>query len=297
MCLMSARQVVSNRGLVYPSSMTMHDRPLQTHGQNSTVYVPILREIFNDKYVEGAITVDFTLDDIRSAADALGIVVRNPADLVYRMRSRTILPAEILAKGFYILRAVGRGRYRFEIGETTIIPLPAEDVTDALDQTPLPVRRLLPEQPAEWDEQALLTVVSYCGLIDHFTGLRTYRLRSHVRKSVGGIGQAELDELDVAVALREDEDPVILPIEAKAVADAINRVQISAMVTFSQYYFSGHEIRPLAIKVDYDSLIHLLEFNATERAADLAIQASGTYRLNLSEQQRVLIRKTEQRLL
>jgi hypothetical protein len=277
--------------------MAPRDRPLQTHGQTSAVYVPILRRIFNEKYVEGALTVEFSLDDIRDAADALGITVRNPADLVYRMRSRTILPAEILEKGFYILGAVGRGRYRFEIGETTIIPLPGENVTDALDQTPLPVRRLLPEHPADFDEQALLTVVSYCGLIDHFTGLKIYRLRSHVRKSVTGIGQAELDEIDVAVALREDEQPVIIPIEAKAVADPINRVQISAQVKFCHYYFPGHEVRPLAIKVDYDSLIHLLEFNATEMAADLKIQMSATYRLDLSAQQLELIRRTEQRLL
>jgi hypothetical protein len=274
-----------------------NDRPLQTHGQTSTVYVPILRRIFSEKYVEGDTTVDFSLDDIRYAAAALGIVVRNPADLVYRMRSRTILPIEILEKGFYILRAVGRGKYRFEIGKTTIIDLPVENVTDALDQTPLPVRRLLPEMAADWDEQALLTVVGYCGLLDHFTGLRTFRLRSHVRKSVDGIGQAELDEIDVAVALRDDEQPVILPIEAKAVADPINRVQIAAQVAFSQFYFPGHEVRPLAIKVDYESLIHLIEFNATEIAAELAVIASATYRLNLSEQQRALIRKTEQRLI
>ena len=105
------------------------------------------------------------------------------------------------------------------------------------------------------------------------------------------------DEIDVAVALREDEQPVILPIEAKAVADPINRVQISAQVKFCHYYFPGHEVRPLAIKVDYDSLIHLLEFNATEIAADLKIQMSATYRLNLSAQQLELIRRTEQRLL
>jgi hypothetical protein len=114
---------------------------------------------------------------------------------------------------------------------------------------------------------------------------------------VAGVGQAELDELDVAVALREDEQPVILPIEAKAVADPVNRVQISAMVTFSRFYFPGHEVRPLAIKVDYDSLIHLVEFNATEMPAELKILASATYRLNLSAQQLTLIQRTEQKLL
>ncbi|WP_422772390.1 hypothetical protein ACN28C_04935 [Plantactinospora sp. WMMC1484] len=273
------------------------DRPLQTHGLTSAVYVPILRRIFTKKYTSGATFLDFTLDDVRQAALDLGITVRNPADVIYRMRSRTVLPEEILNAGFYILRQVGRGRYRFEVGESTIIPLPQGAVTEALDLTPLPVRRLLPEAIAEFDEQALLTVVNYCSLLDHFTGLRTYRLRSHVRKSVIGIGQAELDELDVAVALRDDEEPVILPVEAKAAPDAINRVQISAMVAFSRVYFPGHEVRPIAIKVDYDSLVHILEFNPTEEPAQLVVQNAATYQLKLSEQQRRFVRRTETRLI
>jgi hypothetical protein len=56
---------------------------------------------------------------------------------------------------------------------------------------------------AEFDEQGLLTMVSYCKLLDHFTGLKVYRLRSHVRKSVPNVGQAELDEIDVGVAPQE----------------------------------------------------------------------------------------------
>lgn len=277
--------------------MSSSDRSLQSHGLTSAVYVPILRRVFSERYVDGCTTVEFTLDDVRRAADELGIVVRNPADVIYRMRSRTILPAEILQLGFYILRQIGRGRYRFEIGETTIVAIPAIMPTDALDLTPLPVRRLLPELAAEFDEQALLTVVNYCGLLDHFTGLRTYRLRSHVRKSVAGVGQAELDELDVAVALRDDEQPVILPIEAKAAPDAVNRVQIAAMVTFSGVYFPGHEIRPMAIKVDYNSLIHILEFNSTEEPSQLELIKSITYRLNVSEQQLELINRTRARPL
>jgi hypothetical protein len=61
------------------------------------------------------------------------------------------------------------------------------------------------------DEQAVLTVASYCKLFDHFTGLQVYRLRSHVRKSVPGVGQAELDAIDVGVALRDDEMPILGP--------------------------------------------------------------------------------------
>jgi hypothetical protein len=120
-------------------------RTLQAHGLNSKIYGPILLHIFNARWRQGTPTVLFTLDDVRNAADALKLELRNPADLIYRMRSRTVLPKEILDKGFYILRAIGRGQYQFEKGSSTIFePLDSEFI-EAIDLTPLPVRRLLPE--------------------------------------------------------------------------------------------------------------------------------------------------------
>jgi hypothetical protein len=268
-------------------------RALQAHGLNSKVYGPILLHIFRARWRQGASSVLFTLDDVRNAADELDLEVRNPADLIYRMRSRTVLPKEILEKGFFILRAIGRGQYQFEKGSSTIFEPLDSTVTEALDITPLPVRRLLPEKLSEMDEQAVLTVASYCKLFDHFTGLQIYRLRSHVRKSVPGVGQAELDAIDVGVALRDDEMPIVFPIEAKAAADALNRVQIFNMIQYSRHYFPGLIIRPLAIKVDDDSILHIMEFSAATKAADLKIIKSGSYLLSLSDRQADLIRATK----
>ncbi|MDN7604926.1 hypothetical protein [Burkholderia gladioli] len=267
-------------------------RSLQTHGNNSRVYVPVMRHIFNGKFAPGVTVIEFTLDEVRQACADLGIQARNAADVIYRMRARTKLPAEVLAAGFYILRQVGRGKYRLEQGESTIMDVPDHAIIDALDITPLPVRRLFPEKLSEIDEQGLLAVISYCKLLDHFTSLQVYRLRSHVRKSVAGIGQAELDEIDVGVALRDDEIPVIFPIEAKAADEAVNRVQISAMVQYCREYFPGHEVRPLAIKLDYASVIHFLEFNDAVEPAELKILRSGGYRLQLSEKQRMAFERT-----
>ena len=300
-----SRLLLDDRGnawllLVAVRSHVTHKMParpkkcaLQAHGLTSKVYGHILLHIFRNRWRQGASTVLFTLDDVRNAADALKLEVRNPADLIYRMRSRTVLPKEILDQGFYILRAIGRGQYRFEKGTTTIlIPLESQP-TVALDLTPLPVRRLLPEKLSDMDEQAVLTVASYCKLFDHFTGLQVYRLRSHVRKSVPGVGQAELDAIDVGVALRDDELPVVFPIEAKAAADALNRVQIFNMVRYCQHYFSGMVIRPLALKVDDDSILHMMEFNPAAKAADLKVTRGSSYRLDLSERQIELIRATK----
>ncbi len=268
-------------------------RALQAHGLTSKVYGPILLHIFRSRWRKGASSVLFSLDDIRNAADALRLEVRNPADLIYRMRSRTILPKEILDKGFFILRAIGRGQYQFEKGSSTIFEAIDSHVTEALDITPLPVRRLLPEKLADMDEQAVLTVASYCKIFDHFTGLQIYRLRSHVRKSVPGVGQAELDAIDVGVALSDEEIPIVFPIEAKAAADALNRVQVFNMVQYSKHYFRGLVIRPLAIKVDYDFILHIMEFNAATKAADLKIIKSGSYTLSLSEKQLEIILTTK----
>lgn len=267
-------------------------RALQSHGKNSKVYGPILLAIFRARWRQGAATVVFTLDDVRNTADDMGLEVRNAGDLIYRMRSRTVLPKEILDKGFFILRAIGRGRYQFEKGSTTIFePLDTEP-TRALDLTPLPVRRLLPLDLAQMDEQAVLTIASYCKILDHFTGLQIYRLRSHVRKSVPGIGQAELDAIDVGVALRDDDLPVVFPIEAKAAPDALNRAQIFNMVQYSRHFFAELEVRPMAIKVDVDSIMHVIEFNVASKPADLRIIRSASYIVETSPKQAELIKST-----
>jgi hypothetical protein len=154
-------------------------RPLQSPGNLSTVYVPIIAKIFKERYRSGASSVIFSLDDVRNAAEALGVETRNPADVIYRMRSRTILPKEILDLGFHVLRPIGRGQYSFEKATTTIFEPPFTTPISVIDITPLPVRRLLPVTLAEMDEQAILTVASYCCILDHLTGMKIYRLRSH----------------------------------------------------------------------------------------------------------------------
>ena len=265
-------------------------RSLQSHGQRSKVYVPVLLRIFKRLHRPDLQVIDFSLDDIREALTELGIEGRNPADVIYRMRSRTLLPEAIRAAGFTVLRATNRGKYRFEKAPDTIFALPEPPIAPALDLTPLPVRRLLPEHLADIDEQGLLAVVTYCKLLDHFTGLTVYRLRSHVRKSVRGVGQAEVDEVDVGIALRDDEIPVVIPIEAKAADEPVNRVQIVYQILYAQEYFVGHEVRPVCIKVDYDSVLHFLEFNVTAHAGELKILRSSRYTLTPSQIQLEAIR-------
>jgi hypothetical protein len=272
----------------------------QSPGNRSAVYVPVILKIFRDRYRPGASSVVFSLDDVRNAVEAVraaspdpdSISSRNPADVIYRMRSRTKLPDEILDRGFHILRAVGRGQYQFERASSTIIEPPTTVPTSAIDSTPMPVRRLLPPTVAEMDEQAVLSVVSFCQLLDHFTGMKIYRLRSHVRKSVPGVGQAELDAIDVGIATADDEMPIIFPIEAKAAPDALNRVQVFNMVMYSKHYFPGLKVRPLAVKVSDDNRIHVMEFNVPAKAADLKVAKAASYIICTSEAQLAMIKAT-----
>jgi len=283
-----------------PTKELAKKKSVQSPGTSSIVYVPVILKLFRDRYRPGASSVIFSLDDVRNAVEAVRaespnpdkISSRNPADVIYRMRSRTKLPKEILDKGFHILRPIGRGQYQFERAIAGIIESPVTDPVSAIDLTPMPVRRLLPETMAEMDEQALLSVVGYCNLLDHFTGMKIYRLRSHVRKSVPGVGQAELDAIDVGIASAEDEVPLIFPIEAKAVSDALNLVQIHNMVQYAKHYFPGLTVRPLALKVDYQSVVHLMEFNVPSRAGDLRIIKAASYIIDTSQAQIDLIRTT-----
>jgi hypothetical protein len=267
-------------------------RALQSPGHLSTVYVPIITKIFDERYRKGASSVIFSLDDVRNAAQALGVEARNAADVIYRMRSRTLLPAKILKMGFHVLRPIGRGKYSFEKASSSIFEPPHTEPVSVIDITPLPVRRLLPETLADMDEQAILTVASYCCVLDHLTGMKIYRLRSHVRKSVPGIGQAELDAIDVGIGASEEEVPVVFPIEAKALADALNRVQIFNMVEYAKHYFPGLTVRPLAIKVDEASVLHVMEFNGPAKPSELKILKAASYVVDTSEAQKAAIRAT-----
>jgi hypothetical protein len=268
-------------------------RALQSPGNLSKVYVPVITKIFRERYRKGASTIIFSLDDVRNACDALNVASRNPADVIYRMRSRTILPAEILKLGFHVLRPIGRGQYAFEKASSSIFEPPFTEPITTVDLTPMPVRRLLPERLAEMDEQAILTIASYCRVLDHLTGMTIYRLRSHVRKSVPGVGQAELDAIDVGIAQSDSEIPVIFPIEAKALADALNRVQIFNMVQYAEHYFPGLTVRPLAIKVDEASVLHVVEFNSPKKASELKIIKAASYIIDTSEAQILAIRATK----
>ncbi|GLC26349.1 hypothetical protein [Roseisolibacter agri] len=254
-------------------------RSLQSHGRQSKVYVPVLRWIFKKYYRRGKQSIEFTMQDIREACDDLGIEAANPADVVYRMKSRTKIPPEIEELGFRILRPVARGKYLLEVGESTLIDYPDCDVEEIIDRTPAPVRRMLGVEFGDIDEQGLLSVIRYNDLISRFLGQRAFHFKGHVRKSVEGVGQAEVDDVHVSTPLDADEPITVVPVEAKAKDEPTNRAQIAMQILYARTSFPGHPVRPLTIKLFADGVILFMEFEDETNPRELRVIRSTRYRL------------------
>lgn len=256
-------------------------RPIQAHGLRSKVYTPILLAIFRRKYVPGATVVSFTLEELRAELQAAGLQARNVADLVYRMKSRTVLPEEITNKGFRVLEITGRGTYALTFAESTLIEYPEPtEVVDVHDRTPYAVRRLLADDFGRTDEQGLLNVLRYNDMFSHFLRVQVFHLKGHVRKSVPGLGQVEVDDVHVALSGGLDDPLIIIPVEAKAKDDPVNRVQIAMQVKYANYAFPGLLVRPLTVKLFEDGRVLLMEFNPSTNPADLKVLKSAYYRIH-----------------
>lgn len=254
-------------------------RSLQSHGKRSKVYVPVLLHVFQKKYVIGAEVIEFSMSDILEACQVLGINAANRADIVYRMKSRTIIPEYIQNEGFRILRPIGRGKYLLEKADSTLIEFPECEVEVIVDRTPQVVQRLLGEKFGSIDEQGLLSVIRYNDLISYFLKVRAFHFKGHVRKSVKGVGQAEVDDVHIALPLDADGPVIIVPVEAKAKDEPINRAQITMQILYARETFPNHPIRPITVKLFEEGEILFIEFADEIQPALLKPIAFARYRL------------------
>ena len=257
-------------------------RPVQSHGLKSKVYGPVLLAIFRRKFTSGVRRIEFTLEEIRAELRTLGLQARNAADVIYRMKSRTILPEEIRAAGFHILEISSRGTYALVTGTSTLIEYPPEvDITDVQDRTPRAVRMLLHPDFGSIDEQGLLSICRYNELLSRFLDATTFHVKSHIRKSVPGVGQAEVDDLHVEVhgSAHEPLGLTIVPIEAKAKDEPVNRVQVITQIKFAQYVFPTHQVRPVTVKLFDDGRILFMEFNVTNDPNELGVVRHRYFRV------------------
>lgn len=187
-------------------------------------YHRLIEKIFFDGYRKGIAEIPFERKALKDAALALKMVLPdNLGDVIYSIRFRTPMPAKVLAtqpKGReWIIELVGRAKYRFRLAAVNrVVPNPNLAVIRIPDNTPEIISAYALD-----DEQALLAKVRYNRLIDIFLGLTTFSLQNHLRTSVKGIGQIEIDEL--YVGLDKYGCHYVIPVQAKGGRDQISTVQ------------------------------------------------------------------------
>jgi hypothetical protein len=187
-------------------------------------YHQLIEKIFFDGYRKGITEIPFERKALKEAAADLKMVLPdNLDDVIYSIRFRTPMPTKILItqpKGReWIIELVGRAKYRFRLASANrVVPNPNLAVIRIPDNTPEIIGAYALD-----DEQALLAKVRYNRLIDIFLGLTTFSLQNHLRTSVKGIGQIEIDEL--YVGLDKYGCHYVIPVQAKGGRDQISTVQ------------------------------------------------------------------------
>jgi len=125
------------------------------------------------------------------------------------------------------------------------------------------------------DEQALLAIVRYNRLVDTFLGLTAYSLQNHLRTTVKGMGQIEIDEL--YIGLDRNGCHHVIPVQAKGGKDRIGIVQTAQDIRFAEQRFPGMRCRAIAAQFMEDDIIALFEL--TLRDDDVRVMEERHYRL------------------
>ncbi|HAU39110.1 MAG TPA: endonuclease [Phycisphaerales bacterium] len=225
----------------------------------SNRYHQIVRHIFFRHYAKGMTEFTFARSEIETAAASLGIPLpKNIGDSLYTYRFRMALPEEISRTAppgkNWIIKLAGKGKYKFELVAGGHI-LPNEMLADIKipDATPGVI-----DMYALNDEQALLGKLHYNRLIDIFLGFAAYRLQSHLRTTVPGMGQVETDEIYVGIDSRGVH--YIVPVQAKGGTDKLSIVQVEQDLALCRNKFPSLFCIPVAAQFMRDDVIALFSF-------------------------------------
>lgn len=221
-------------------------------------YGALIEKIFFDRYAEDGTELEFARTDIEDAAEVLDVKLpKNLGDMLYSFRFRAPLPERMVAtqpEGMeWVIELAGRAAYKFRLVKVNRV-LPREDLVtiDIPDATPELIRAYALD-----DEQALLAIVRYNRLIDTFLSLTTYSLQNHLRTTVKGIGQIEIDELYVGLDKRGCH--YVIPVQAKGGKDQIGIVQTSQDIRFVEEKFPGMRCRAIAAQFMEAQVVALFE--------------------------------------
>ena len=217
-----------------------------------------MEKIFFGHWSDGVTEFEFAREEIESYVALLHITApKNLGDIIYSFRFRQKLPQAIMetqpSDKEWIIEGAGRARYRFRLAKVTrVIPNDMLVCIGVPDATPEVIRAF-----ALGDEQALLAIVRYNRLVDIFLGLTSYSLQNHLRTTVKGVGQIEIDELYIGIDRYGCQ--YVIPIQAKGGSDQIGVVQTQQDLAFAEEKFPGLRCRPVAAQFMSHGIIALFE--------------------------------------
>lgn len=226
-------------------------------------YHAMIEKIFFDHYKPGATAIDFKRTDLKAAATALGLVLPdNLGDVIYAIRFRIPMPQSVLdtqPEGYaWLIELNGRALYQFVLRKANrIVPNPSLARIRIPDSTPEIIAAYALD-----DEQALLAKVRYNRLIDIFLGLTTYSLQNHLRTSVKGVGQIEIDEL--YIGLDKFGCHFVIPVQAKGGSDQISVVQTTQDMKCCAEKYPGLRCRPISAQFVSNDQIALFELTVED---------------------------------
>lgn len=248
--------------------------------ESSNRYAQIISRIFELHYQPGEKEFLFARSDLALAAEELGVKLpKNLGDIIYSFRYRVELPEEMrsaLPAGMtsWLIWPAGSGQYRFvaKDREISIAPNPALPEIKIANSTPGLITRY-----ALSDEQALLAEIGYCRLIDVFTGVTCYRLQSHLRTQVEGMGQVETDDVYVGVDKRGSH--YVFPVQAKGRKDWLSIVQVAQDLAMARNKFPGMLCRSISAQFRPNGSIALFSHEESRGGILPELIAERHYRL------------------
>jgi hypothetical protein len=239
-------------------------------------YSALIESIFCNRYKVGATDLPFPRDELTATAKKLRIKLpKNLGDAIYSIRYRMALP-EAIAKTQpvgkeWVIEGRGKSLYAFRlVAINRILPNPQLAAIKIPDATPEIVSAY-----ALSDEQALLAKVRYNRLLDIFLGVAAYSLQNHLRTTVAGLGQVEIDEIYVAIDKRGRQ--YVLPVQAKGGNDRLSTVQTRQDLACCAEKFPQLLCRAISAQFVEPDLIALFELGLS--GEDVRITEERHYRL------------------
>ena len=221
-------------------------------------YQALIADIFLRHHRKGLTVIPFTRVELVANAEELKIdLPKNLGDVLYSFRYRNPLPDEILKTqpmGMeWVIEGAGRALYEFRLVPINrISPNPNLVTIKIPDATPEII-----SANALSDEQALLARVRYNRLIDIFLGITAYSLQNHLRTTVKGLGQIEIDEVYVGVDRFGCQ--YIVPVQAKGGSDQLSTVQAKQDIACCAEKFPNLSCRAISAQFMDDSKIAIFE--------------------------------------